>query len=95
MQSLLPSPSRGAECLPYPPHNQTAHKQAYYCCIIQLLSSWESNTTATVASASGAEEEKGAPAAMEEGGAAKEVVYVCGDSHTLTPAWHEVTVGGK
>ncbi|CAN0519786.1 unnamed protein product, partial [Ectocarpus sp. 12 AP-2014] len=22
-------------------------------------------------------------------------VYVCGDSHTLTPAWHEVTVGGK
>ncbi|CAN0551805.1 unnamed protein product, partial [Ectocarpus sp. 12 AP-2014] len=24
-----------------------------------------------------------------------EAVYVCGDSHTLTPAWHEVTVGGK
>lgn len=24
-----------------------------------------------------------------------DVVYVCGDSHTLTPAWHRVTVGQR
>lgn len=27
--------------------------------------------------------------------AMEEAVYVCGDSHTLTPAWREVTVGGR
>ena len=24
-----------------------------------------------------------------------EPVYVCGDSHTLTPAWQEISVGGR
>lgn len=80
-------------------------RQAYYCCIAQLLSSWSSRKTATFgglsdgegkeAGGGGSEEEKGAPAVNEEGSAAKEMVYVCGDSHTLTPAWHEVTVGGR
>eukprot|EP00903_Cladosiphon_okamuranus_P013727 g12780.t1 len=83
------------------------NEQAYYCCIIQLLSCWSnSRSGAAAGSLSGGEvKDAGSTASGREEGkthptpaaaaAAKDVVYVCGDSHTLTPAWHEVTIGGR
>ncbi len=48
----------------------------------------------TVSADGGSEEEKRAPPPQAAAGEKGEV-YVCGDSHTLTPAWHEVSVAGK
>ncbi|CAM9501696.1 unnamed protein product, partial [Sphacelaria rigidula] len=78
--------------------------QAYYCCIAQLLSSANGNDT-TPPMISPQEFPQECPAAKEgegsgssassgaSGDSVEEAVYVCGDSHTLTPAWRQVTVG--
>lgn len=73
-------------------------KQAYYCCIAQLLSS-EGHHEKPPVEISGPSTPEASCVEPDAGGgddgSAREVIYVCGDSHTLTPAWREVKVGGR
>ncbi|CAM9849488.1 unnamed protein product, partial [Laminaria digitata] len=62
------------------------NEQAYYCCIAQLLAE------ASRSSSSPAPPLLGPTVSPEN---ADDMVYVCGDSHTLTPSWREVTVDGR
>ncbi|CAM9706004.1 unnamed protein product [Scytosiphon promiscuus] len=79
------------------------NEQAYYCCIAQLLACWSrshSSPNPSPSSGGGGRDGSNAMEEKEVGQAVeskdkKATVYVCGDSHTLTPAWHQVAAGGK